>query len=191
MCPLLHHIPNIISVFRILLIAPIIILLHRQSWMNAFVLILIAGISDALDGFLARVFSWQSRLGSILDPLADKALLIFVFVSLAYQGIIPVWLAVLVVARDSVILVGAIMLQWLTGHLEMSPLFISKLNTALQILFVLVIMYHLAFSALPAQYIETLQIAVAAITAMSGVAYVVIWSGFAKKVLADKTEAKK
>lgn len=187
----MHHIPNIISVFRILLIIPIAILLHRQSWTNAFILILIAGISDALDGFLARVFNWQSRLGSILDPLADKALLIFIFLSLAHKGIIPIWLAALVVGRDLIILLGATAFQWMTRQLEMSPLFISKVNTALQILFILFIMYHLAFSNLPPQLIEGMQIAVAITTVLSGLAYIVIWSGNTKNELTRKKTTKK
>lgn len=187
----MHHLPNIISVFRILLIIPIAILLHRQSWMYAFILILIAGISDALDGFLARVFSWQSRLGSILDPLADKALLVLIFVSLAYQDFIPVWLAALVVGRDLIILSGAIAFQWITHQLEISPLFISKVNTALQILFILLIMYHLAFSSLSQTLLEGMQIAVAITTILSGIAYIVIWSGNIKNKLSNKGQNNK
>lgn len=179
----MHHIPNIISVFRILLIIPIALLLHHQSWTNAFILILIAGISDALDGFLARVFNWQSRLGSFLDPIADKLLLIVIFISLVQKGIIPLWLAVLVIGRDLIILLGATACQLITRKLEMSPLFISKVNTALQILFILLMMYHLAFSNLSRQLIEGMQIAVAITTVLSGIAYIVIWSSNTKEEL--------
>jgi len=187
----LHHIPNIISVFRILLIIPIALLLHHQSWANAFILILIAGVSDALDGFLARVFNWQSRLGSFLDPIADKLLLIVIFISLAHKGIIPIWLTCLVIGRDLIILLGASACQWITRKLEMSPLFISKVNTALQILFILLIMYHLAFSNLPWQLIEGMQIAVAITTILSGLAYIVIWSKDTKNELTRKKTTKK
>ena len=187
----MHHIPNIISIFRILLIVPIALLLHHQSWANAFILILIAGVSDALDGFLARVFNWQSRLGSFLDPIADKLLLIVIFISLAHKGIIPIWLICLVIGRDLIILLGASACQWITRKLEMSPLFISKVNTALQILFILLIMYHLAFSNLPRQLIEGMQFAVAITTIISGLAYIVIWSNNTKNELAKNTKREK
>ncbi|HIP94029.1 MAG TPA: CDP-alcohol phosphatidyltransferase family protein, partial [Leucothrix sp.] len=92
----MHHIPNIISVLRILLVLPIASLLLDEAWMSAFILIFIAGISDAFDGFLARAFHWQSKLGSMLDPIADKLLLVVIFVTLAYRDIIPNWLAIIV-----------------------------------------------------------------------------------------------
>ena len=167
------------------MIIPIAMLLHQNAWSAAFWLILLAGISDALDGFLARAFNWQSRLGAILDPLADKALLIFVFLSLAHKGMIPVWLAAIVVIRDIVILAGAVTYRWLFKEIEISPLFISKINTAIQILFVFAIMYHLAFSGssywqLPLSVVNSLQSLVALTTIVSGIAYVVIWSRNAK-----------
>lgn len=181
----MHHIPNIISIFRVVLIIPIAVLLHQKAWLGAFWLIFLAGFSDALDGFLARAFNWQSRLGAILDPLADKALLIFVFLSLAHRGMIPVWLAILVVVRDIVILAGAMTYRWLFKEIQISPLLISKINTAVQILFVFAIMYHLAFSDssylyLPLFVVDSLQSLVALTTIVSGVAYVVIWSRNAK-----------
>ena len=176
----MHHIPNIISVIRILLIIPIAMLLHQKAWTSVFWLMLLAGFSDALDGFLARTFNWQSRLGAILDPLADKALLVFVFLSLAHKGIIPVWLAALVVVRDIIILAGAISYRWLFKDIQISPLFISKINTAVQILFVFAIMYHLAFSGtsywqLSLSVVNSLQSLVVLTTIVSGVAYVLIW----------------
>jgi len=167
------------------LIIPIAVLLHQKAWMGAFWLIVIAGFSDALDGFLARAFNWQSRLGAILDPIADKALLIFIFLSLAHKGMIPVWLAAIVVFRDIIILAGAISYRWVFKEIEISPLFISKINTAVQILFVFTIMYHLAFTGssywqIPGFVVNSLQKLVALTTIMSGVAYVVIWSRNAK-----------
>ena len=189
----MHHIPNIISILRIILVLPIAILLHKEAWLSAFILIFIAGISDAIDGFLARAFRWQSHLGSILDPLADKLLLIVLFVSLASKGIIPVWLAALVVGRDVIILIGAIIFQWLTRDLKMSPLFSSKVNTALQIIFVLAVMYHLAVSQLSDSLIYTLQISVALTTLFSGFLYVIYWTrytmDFFQNKSADKTVA--
>lgn len=186
----MHHIPNIISILRVILVLPIALLLYKEAWGVAFVLIFIAGLSDALDGFLARTFSWQSQLGSILDPLADKLLLVVIFVSLAYKDIIPIWIMILVVARDFIILMGAISYQWLTKELKITPLFSSKVNTALQIIFILVIMYHLAISSLPETLILALQIAVALTTSISGILYVVYWSRYYAKYLEKNSSNK-
>jgi len=187
----LHHIPNIISVLRVILVLPIAIQLYNEAWSSAFVLIFIAGISDAIDGFLARAFKWQSKLGSFLDPLADKLLLGVIFISLAYKGVIPVWLVVLVIARDTLILMGAGFYQWITQELTMSPLFISKINTALQIIFVLAMMYHLAIATLPQQSIFVLQIAVAVTTLLSGILYVKYWIEYTMLYFADKKNNQK
>ena len=172
----MHHIPNIISAFRIFLVLPIAFHLYQESWKVALVLIFIAGLSDALDGFLARKFSWQSRLGSFLDPIADKLLLIVIFVSLAHKDIIPLWLAFLVVARDAVIVIGAGFYQWKTRALEMSPLMSSKINTAVQVVFVLGLLVHLAILPLSDAWLLGLKIAVAVTTVVSGVLYVICWS---------------
>ena len=174
----MHHIPNIISVLRLFLVLPIALELQNEAWLNAFVLIFIAGVSDALDGFLARAFKWQSKLGSILDPLADKLLLIVIFVSLAYKGVIPNWLAILIVVRDFVILLGAITYHYLTRELKVSPLFSSKINTAFQIIFVLALMYHLAINPLSEDLFTLLQIGVTLTTLFSGISYVICWARY-------------
>ncbi len=176
----MHHLPNIISIFRIFLVLPIAYYLHHESWRVALVLIFIAGLSDALDGFLARRFHWQSRLGSFLDPIADKLLLIVIFVSLAIKELIPIWLAVIVVARDAIIVSGAGYYQWKTHKLEMSPLISSKINTAMQVIFVLGLLFHLVVAPLPDSVLSTLKIAVALTTVISGVLYVLCWSRFCK-----------
>jgi len=184
---LLHHLPNIISIFRAVLVLPIAFLLLDASWAKAAILILIAGISDAIDGYLARRFNWQSQLGAILDPLADKLLIMIVFIIMAYKGIIPIWLSGLVVGRDLIILTGAMAYRWLTKHIDIKPLFISKVNTALQILFVLLLLYHLAVAALPAGLMTISEYAIAAVVIVSGISYVVCWTGYYKKYLKNKT----
>ena len=105
-------------------------------WLFAF-----AAATDGLDGFLAKRFGWTSELGKILDPLADKILLVGVFITLAALGFVPLWLAVTAVARDVVITVGAILYNWLYGYRELQgrPTVISKLNTLCQIIFLLLI----------------------------------------------------
>ena len=148
--------------------------------MIALVLIFIAGISDAADGFLARKFNWQSRLGSFLDPIADKLLLVVIFVSLALKDLIPIWLAVLVVARDVIIVAGASYYQWKTHRLEMSPLMSSKVNTVMQVVFVLGVLFHLVVTPLPDSVLLMLKIGVAMTTLVSGVFYVFCWSRFCK-----------
>ena len=178
----MHHIPNIISVLRILLVLPIAYLLLDKAWAQALILIFIAGVSDALDGFLARAFHWQSELGSILDPIADKLLLVIIFVTLAYRGVIPNWLAFLVITRDIVILSGAISYQWFTHDLKIAPLLSSKINTALQIVFVLALMYHLAILSLPLKLMQLLQIAVVITTLYSGVKYIICWTIYYKRL---------
>ena len=90
------------------MVLPIAMLLNQEEWAAAFTLIFIAGVSDGIDGYLARTYQWQSRLGSILDPLADKLLIVIIFIIMAHKGIIPSWLTTLVIARDVVILSGAI-----------------------------------------------------------------------------------
>ncbi len=185
----MHHIPNIISILRILLVFPIAIQLYNEAWMSAFILFLIAGVSDGVDGFLARAFNWQSKLGSMLDPIADKLLLVVIFISLAYKGVIPVWLAALVVLRDIVIILGAMSYHRLTRNLKMTPLFSSKVNTAFQITFVLAIIYHLAIAPLSDTLLYMLQLGVTLTTLYSGISYVIRWSRHTIKFLADqKTE---
>lgn len=174
----MHQLPNIISILRVFLIVPIAIQLHNEDWISAFFLILVAGLSDALDGFLARAFKWQSRLGSILDPLADKLLLVTLFVLFAYKNIIPNWLAVLVIGRDFVILFGALSYYKLKKNLDIKPLLSSKINTAVQIIFSVTLMYHLAFSELPQKLLEGLLVAVAITTLLSGFMYVICWTRY-------------
>jgi len=184
---LLHHLPNIISIFRAILVLPIALLLLDASWAKAAILILIAGISDAIDGYLARRFNWQSQLGAILDPLADKLLIMIIFIIMAYKGIIPLWLSGLVVGRDLIILTGAMAYRWLTKDIDIKPLFISKLNTALQILFVLLLLYHLAIAALPAVVMNAGEYLIAAVVIVSGISYVICWTGYYNKHLKNKT----
>jgi len=174
----LHQIPNIISLIRAILVFPIGFLLYQEAWLDAFILIFIAGVSDGIDGYLARTFHWQSRLGSILDPLADKLLIVIVFIILAHKGIIPSWLATLVIARDVIILAGAVSYQWLTKDLVVSPLWSSKINTALQIAFVLAIMWHLAISPLNEYILAYGQIAVAMTVLISGYYYIKCWTSY-------------
>ena len=171
----LRFIPNLLTILRFLLIGPIIYLLVEHRFTPALVLTAAAVFSDGLDGFLARQFDWRTRLGSILDPLADKLLSGSVFVTLALLGIVPVWLVALVLGRDLLIVIGGLSYHFLVGPFEMEPSIISKLNTLVQLLFILTV---LANSATQIPYV-TVQVTGAALvftTIASGIDYVIRWS---------------
>jgi cardiolipin synthase len=129
----LRHLPNLISAARIVLVGPIAWALLQREFGLAIWLFLIAGASDGLDGFLAKRFAWSSRLGGILDALADKLLLVSTFVCLWWLGIFPWWLVLSVLARDLVIVTGALVYNYRIEAVQPEPSLISKLNTALQI----------------------------------------------------------
>jgi len=132
--------PNYLSMLRIALVLPIAWLLWQHQVMSAFWLMLLAGFSDALDGFLARRYGWQTELGTLLDPLADKFLIAAMYLVFTLQGLIPLWLVALILTRDGLILLGAGVYRGVFGDLTVNPSLLSKTNTALQILVVLMLM---------------------------------------------------
>ena len=136
------HIPNLICVIRMILVAPIVWSLADGRYGLALALTLIAGLSDALDGYLARRFDWKSWLGGLLDPAADKLLMFSLFVTLTWLGWVPVWFTAIVIGRDLVIIGGTIAYQVLVGPIEGDPTFVSKANTVFQILFALLTITH-------------------------------------------------
>lgn len=168
-------IPNLISILRIVLILPFVWALSSQQFFLALLLFAIAGISDGIDGFLAKHFHWQSRLGSILDPIADKLLLIASFATLTWLTVFPLWLLVLVIARDLVIVAGGLAYHYRFGEFELLPLWSSKINTALQITLVLVAMIQQYW--LPSwDMIVTIGIwLVVASIIHSGTEYILVW----------------
>jgi len=170
-----RHIPNIISVCRILLVYPVINLMLEKRFDWALTLFVIAGLSDALDGFLAKHFHWQSRLGSYIDPLADKLLLVSSYIVLSFMGLIPFWLMATVVLRDIVIFTGAVLYYFLLRPFEGQPLLISKVNTLLQLFLVFVVLVHHGFVSLPAITITGLTGVVFLTTLISGAMYVYVW----------------
>ena len=170
-----RQIPNLLSVMRILMVPPAVAALATARYRTAFVLILAAGLTDALDGYLARRFGWTSRAGSILDPLADKLLVISVFVSLSWLGFVPVWLTALVLGRDVVIVSGAVAYRKLFGAYDMTPTAISKANSGLQIGYLLMVVARLAGFPVPHGLVEILLWLVVATTLASGAHYVWVW----------------
>ena len=139
------NLPNILTIGRILLVPFTVWGLLQEFFGLAFSAFMLAGLTDAIDGYLARRFRWQSELGTYLDPLADKLLLVAVFTTLALQVHVPMWLAILVVSRDLLIVGGIVLSRYLGKPMVMQPLLISKLNTAGQIVFVALVMAALAF----------------------------------------------
>lgn len=170
-------IPNLICVVRIVLVWPIIMALIDSRYLLALGLILLAGISDGLDGFLAKRFSWQSRLGGLLDPLADKLLLVSVFVALSMTGLVPVWLTVVVIVRDLVIVSGGVVYQWLVEPVQPEPSVASKINTGIQLLYVLAVIGNRMAGLPPAEFLIIAGAGVFVTSTVSGLDYVVRWSG--------------
>jgi cardiolipin synthase len=172
----LRHLPNVLCVLRILLVVPIVVLLLQGEWLVTLVLIGIAGFSDGLDGFLAKRFGWQSRLGSLLDPAADKLLLVTLFVTLTTMGLVPLWLTGLVVLRDLVITGGSLAYNALIAPLTGEPSRVSKLNTGLQLAFVLAVITGQAVAWPPALFVQILGALVLVTCVVSGLDYVFTWS---------------
>ncbi|NND00996.1 MAG: hypothetical protein HKN85_12510 [Gammaproteobacteria bacterium] len=170
------YIPNLLTLARIGLVPLLLVLLQEQQFLMSLYVFIIAGITDGLDGFIAKRFNAQTQLGAILDPLADKALLVSSYVMLSMMGLIPYWLMIVVVFRDLVIVSGYLIMVLFFGSVEMRPLRISKLNTVLQIAFIILVLAQLAGAALLAVLIPILAYAVFISSILSGGAYVYIWS---------------
>jgi cardiolipin synthase (CMP-forming) len=172
----LRWLPNAISIMRIALVAPILWLMLQGRFEPAIVLFFIAGFSDGLDGWLAKRFHWHTRLGALLDPVADKLLVAGAFITLVYTGHVPVWLAVLVVLRDVIIIGGAAAYNFLVGPVEGEPTRISKLNTALELLYVLFVLSRAAYEWPPEISITILGAGVLVTVVVSGIDYVWSWT---------------
>jgi cardiolipin synthase (CMP-forming) len=168
-------IPNIITIGRLIIVPFVIVMIMQERWGMAFVLFAVAGISDGIDGFIARHFDMRSELGAYIDPLADKSLLVSIYVSLAIVGAIPSWLAIVVVSRDLMI-VSAIVLSWIMARpVVIKPLLVSKLNTAAQIGFAALALAANAYGFNLAGFGDIAMVAVAALTVASAGAYLGGW----------------
>jgi cardiolipin synthase (CMP-forming) len=170
-----RSVPNLISLGRLFLAPAIVALIAAQQWKEACVVFLIAGISDAVDGWIAKTFNLRSELGAYLDPLADKALIVSIYVALATVSVLPATITILVVARD-VMIVGAFMISLIMQKpIKVKPLMISKLNTAAQISFAAMVLGAKAFGIPAGVWFEVLLYAIAALTLASMGAYVRQW----------------
>ncbi len=168
-------IPNFITIARLLVVPVIVWLIIRNAYLEAGILFVIAGVSDAVDGFIAKRFSLASDLGAYLDPIADKALLVSVFVALGFKGVLPAWLIVLAVSRD-ILIVGAVILSWmLSNPVAMRPFWVSKANTAAQIVLIgLALGVRAGFTGI-APLLWPAIVAAGVLTVVSAGAYLVEW----------------
>ncbi|MDZ4789848.1 MAG: CDP-alcohol phosphatidyltransferase family protein [Hyphomicrobiales bacterium] len=169
------YLPNILTILRLILTPVIVWLIVSGRLTEAFAGCLIAGVTDAADGFLARRFHWQSALGSYLDPIADKFLLVSLYVTLGVIGYLPAWLAIAVVSRD-ILIVGAVLLSWLMGMpMKMRPLPLSKINTGAQVAFALIVLAEAAFSPGLKPWLFYGAWIVGALTLVTATHYVILW----------------
>jgi cardiolipin synthase len=171
-----RHLPNLICLIRLALIWPIASALHAGQQLPALGLFVAAAVSDGLDGYLAKRFSWTSELGKFLDPLADKLLLVTVFVESAWLGLIPWWLTAAVVARDVLIGLGALAFRLWIGALRGQPTFMSKINTAAQLVYVTLIMLRAAGGIPPREVLDAGAVLTLITTVVSGLGYVVTFT---------------
>jgi cardiolipin synthase len=168
-------IPNLISLARLLAVPVAIYFILRHYYGVAFWVFVAAGVSDAVDGYIAKHFGQASALGAYLDPIADKALLVGVYLTLGYAGYIPSWLVILVVFRDVIIVGGVILLHILAQGVRMKPLIVSKVNTAVQIALIVLILGELGLGGdWPLPRMAMIYLA-AVTTLLSGGAYIIQW----------------
>lgn len=170
------YIPNLLTLARIGLVPWLVVLLQKQEFTLSLIVFVVAGLTDALDGFIAKRFNAETYLGSILDPLADKGLLVCSYIMLSVMGLIPFWLMVAVVFRDVVIVGGYLVMVLFFGSVKMQPLIISKVNTFTQIAYIVLVL-----GALAAEYEFSIVQSILSYTVLltsvtSGLAYVYIWS---------------
>ena len=177
-----RDIPNIISILRIVLVVPIAFYLWNQNYLTALLLFLIGGLSDGLDGFLARRYKWETDLGVILDPMGDKLMMLTAYLLLGWHHLLPWWLVGLVISRDLIIVFGTLLYRKFIGVAKLKALFISKLNTVFQILLVLSIMFAQVIE-LNVLIVDSLLWLVVVTTLMSGYAYINEWGRRAWHIL--------
>jgi cardiolipin synthase len=169
------NIPNLISLARILLVPVIVWAIASNEMLVAFSLFVVAGLSDLVDGFLAKQFRMATELGAYLDPLADKAMLVSIYVTLGIVEAVPRWLVILVVSRD-IMIVTAVILSWLVDKpVKLKPLAVSKLNTLAQVLLAAFVLAQLGIGLRLELAIQVLTAMVAALTLLSIAFYLAAW----------------
>lgn len=172
---LIGNLPNLITVGRIVLVPVVVWSIASGSFLLAFWLFVAAGASDAVDGFLAKKLGAETEFGAYLDPLADKALLMSIYVTLGIEGLLPRWVVIAVVSRD-IMIMGAVILAWVVNKpIAIHPLIVSKLNTTAQIALAALVLASAGFKFDPMQAMQVALVLVGGLTAVSAAAYLVAW----------------
>ncbi len=185
---MIETLPNLITVGRIVLVPVVIWAITSGNMLLAFWLFVAAGISDAVDGFIAKRFNAQTEFGAYLDPLADKALLMSIYITLSIEMLLPRWIVIAVVSRD-IMIMGAVVLSWvLNKPVEIHPLIVSKLNTAAQITLAALVLASTGFKFDPGQAKDVALLLAGGLTIVSAAAYLVEWM---RHMTADPPEARK
>jgi cardiolipin synthase len=178
-------IPNLISIFRMILVPVFLVFIINHRFLAGLMIFVLAGVSDAADGMVARLFNQKSRLGSYLDPLADKFLLVASFICLAAMHIIPIWLTAIVIARDILILLGSLVLFLINRDHEVKPSIWGKATTFLQLATVFLVLVEKHFQIF-SQYVYIVYGATGTLTISSGLLYMRSWFLNMKKTLQDR-----
>lgn len=168
------NIPNMITLGRLLAVPVTVWLILNDFMLAAFWLFVVAGISDAVDGFLAKRWNQVTEFGAYLDPVADKALLVSVFITLGVQEYLESWLVILVVFRDVMIVGAVVLFQTMVRKLDMDPLFISKVNTLAQIILAAFVLGAIGFEVETGLFMEMMIGIVAVTTMTSGLSYLIV-----------------
>jgi cardiolipin synthase len=166
-----RHLPNLICIFRLALVWPVAAALAQGRFLLALGLFMLAAVSDGIDGFLAKRFNWTSELGKFLDPMADKLLLMTVFIEAAWLGLVPWWTTAAAVARDVMIGLGALIFRVWFGPLRGRPAVISKVNTAAQLLYLAAVMLGAASGFPPHEVLDALALVTFVTIVLSGYHY--------------------
>lgn len=170
-----EYLPNLITILRLILVIPVVASLLFQHYKLAFWLFVFTGLTDAMDGYLARRLKCISRWGSMVDPLADKLLIISTFFCLTYLGSFPIWLLLLMVLREVIIVSGGIIYHYTIGVYEFLPSRMSKLNTCLQLILIVSIMFNSSYALIPVQWLGILVLLVCTTSFISLMDYIWVW----------------
>ena len=175
------NIPNLICLARIVLVIPIITSLWQERFLLSLLLIVIAGLSDVLDGYLAKKNNWRTYLGAVLDPAADKILLVSLFLTLQSMDLIPLWLTLTVILRDFMIVFGLSLYRYFVGVPQPKPTSISKFNTTLQLAFIIMVILAQGMQ-FPFEILSMVCGSLVFVTSiLSGLDYWIVWSIDAKQ----------
>jgi cardiolipin synthase len=163
---------NLLTIARLCCAVPIVLLVRAGEYHQAALIFILAALSDGLDGYIAKRFNAVTSLGTVLDPVADKLLMDSLFLTLAFEGHLPAWIALLVIARDLLIVTGTLALRYMAGRFRVEPLFLGKLATLMQIFLGGAVLLQLSYLPALGQWLHPLQILTAMTLVASAAAYV-------------------